>query len=379
MRIHFVNELAPGEPNEMMTSLVKEVESQCNEAICSRTHGFLRRYRPGGAALLRLGNLVYVWFRAGVEILLRRPAVIVVSSSPPMTQHWVRLVSLPVKSKVVVWLMDYHPEIEARMLERRPWCKWLAGSLRRFDRWVLARCAAVVVLDEAMERAVRSQVDTVRILVHPPWNVQGDRVFTPIMRKDGEADDGKVLRLLHLGNLGAAHDLNHFAEMLREVCIGTEVSLLAIGGSRSANRAFEQLGARTGFSVETHKRQPWEEVLERIRAFEPNLGVVLLRSDSAGLASPSKFATYLKLGIPILYMGPQGTNAHYACMEFGAGVALCDGVVKAAGSRRTANAEVAFDRISLDECRQQTEAAFAWYTGFSAATLARELLAVISR
>lgn len=379
MKIHFINELVPGTSSEMMTALVREFGRGEAGLEFFRTYGFVRRYRPGGFGLLRLCNMAYVWLRSAGTIIRKRPSVIIVSSSPPMTHHWVRLVSLPVKSKVVVWLMDYHPEIEARMLERRPWCKWLAGSLRRFDRWVLARCAAVVVLDEAMERAVRSQVDTVRILVHPPWNVQGDRAFTPIMRKDGEADDGKVLRLLHLGNLGAAHDLEDLAAFVTEIRADIEVRLLAIGGNKRANVAFHRLGARTGFSVETHERQPWEEVLERIRAFEPNLGVVLLRSDSAGLASPSKFATYLKLGIPILYMGPPGTNAHYACMEFGAGVALGDGVVKAAGSRRTANAEVAFDRISLDECRQQTEAAFAWYTGFSAATLAKALLGVIPR
>ena len=38
--------------------------------------------------------------------------------------------------------------------------------------------------------------------------------------------------------------------------------------------------------------------------------------------SPSKFSGYLSFGLPILNIGPSGTNADYACSNFKAGVSL---------------------------------------------------------
>lgn len=42
----------------------------------------------------------------------------------------------------------------------------------------------------------------------------------------------------------------------------------------------------------------------------------------AGVLSPSKFSGYLSFGLPILNIGPSGTNADYACSNFKAGVSL---------------------------------------------------------
>ena len=45
-----------------------------------------------------------------------------------------------------------------------------------------------------------------------------------------------------------------------------------------------------------------------------------MRQDLVGCLSPSKFVSYLEAGIPLLYVGPEQTNAWSICTEFDAGV-----------------------------------------------------------
>ena len=53
-----------------------------------------------------------------------------------------------------------------------------------------------------------------------------------------------------------------------------------------------------------------------------HFGIVILSDMQSGTVSPSKFSGYVSFGLPIIYFGPEGTNACDVCAEYGAGIAM---------------------------------------------------------
>jgi glycosyltransferase involved in cell wall biosynthesis len=90
--------------------------------------------------------------------------------------------------------------------------------------------------------------------------------------------------------------------------------------------------------------------------------LVTLREDMLGLMGPSKMHACLAMGLPILYVGPQGSNVDEAVRRFGCGISLRNGDAAglAASVRRlrdspasraemARNARLAFEQAFSDE------------------------------
>jgi hypothetical protein len=230
--------------------------------------------------------------------------------------------------KVYVWMMDYHPEIEARALERIPGLRWLAGVLRLIDRVLLSRVSGVVTLDEAMAGTIRSRCASLEVKVHPPWSKQGGGSYQPVTLNHGRKD----FRVAYVGNLGAAHGLEDLERLLAEMHTGS-LHLLIVGGNSGGLRRWRAMAQRLGASIEHTDRLSWDDLHKRLNDFRPNYALVLMDGSKAGLLSPSKYASYIRLGLPVLYLGPRGTNADRVCRETGAGVAATREEIAQDGAR----------------------------------------------
>jgi hypothetical protein len=215
--------------------------------------------------------------------------------------------------------MDYHPEIEARMLERHG-VAFCASLLRRIDRASMNRFEAVIVLDRAMATIAESRAGTNPVMVHPTWGERPHAGPTPLEYTPGE--DRETLRLAYSGNLGKAHDLGTFELLLRVLARRLTVELYVVGASREGNEQFQRIGAELGVKVTTHERVPFPKLRDLYNRWHIDAGLVLLSEGSAGLLSPSKFSGYIDFGVPIIYIGPSGTNTQEACTRFKAGFAL---------------------------------------------------------
>jgi hypothetical protein len=315
-RVLFIFEYAQPADDWMMASLVESLDAARPGLKPTFVHGFFGVYKPGGLNLRRLANLAWVYLQTAVLLPSRRYDAVLVRSTPPgiqiWTEWWARLRGVP----VLCWLMDYHPEIEARQLERRGFLG-LARLLRRIDSASMRRFAAVVVLDRAMARVAQSQAADVKVIEHPTWGPKGNQE-RPSLGYIPRNGDGP-LRLAYSGNLGAAHDLSALGALLAELAERGPVELFVIGASAQGNERFQGIGASWGIKVTTRARVPFGLLLDCYNEWHIDAGVVLMSEESSGLLSPSKFSGYIQFGLPLVYVGPPETNAHLVCSQFNGG------------------------------------------------------------
>ena len=72
-----------------------------------------------------------------------------------------------------------------------------------------------------------------------------------------------------------------------------------------------------GYGLATGKKEDLPGVL-----VSGHCALVTLREDMLGVMSPSKMHACLAMGLPILYVGPQGSNVDQAVQRFGCGISL---------------------------------------------------------
>jgi hypothetical protein len=307
--------------------------------------GFLRRYRYGGLRPSRILNYGVVYARSVACLLRHRPKLVIVDTSPPLIHLWMAFLGRLFHIKVYAWVMDYHPEIEARALERIPGLRRLARVLRLIDRTLLGGLSGVITLDGVMATTIRSRCAGLDVKVHPPWSKQGSGSYQPVTLNRGTED----FRIAYVGNLGAAHGLDHLEKLLMEVH-PRYLYLLIVGGNRAGLQRWMAMGRRLGAHIEHTGRLPWEDLRCRLEEFRPNYALVLMDEGKAGLLSPSKYTSYLRLGLPVLYLGPRGTNADVVCRVAGAGLAATEAEIAENG------AEIARSLLDLTALEQRQSA-----------------------
>jgi len=366
VHVVFVAEYGAAGRDGMTESLMDAIQELRPEWRITSLHGFLRTYRPGGLRPARLLNLIYLYLRVVVFLIVRCPDVIVAATTPPFLQIWAALLGSMFKTKVVVWLLDYHPEMEARWLERHR-LGWIATLLRRIDRIALKGTCLVVGLDDAMVDAVRERCPGVAAVAHPTWNLAAEG----FAMQDSDDVPASELRLAYIGNLGIPHDLHALERFCRTAAKTRRVRLLAVGCSVAGTSRLGRLCQAAGCEFSTLPRCTQQAVASHVESFKPHFGIVLLRDDYAGLASPSKFMAYLRLGHPLLYIGPRGTNADIVCRRFGGGLAVTNTVSSEDVS--TACFELA-DPRRFAELRAGVRDALAYFAGKDQHTLAQLLV-----
>jgi len=355
MTIVVISEFAGSTFDGVVSSVFAELARRYPSSRVLFVAGFLKRYRYGGLRLSRLANYAAVYAKSLACYLRYRPDVVLVDTTPPLIQLWAAFLGRIFKAKVYVWLMDYHPEIEARYCEAVPGFRWFSRVLRKLDASLLATVSGVATLDEAMADIVRVRCPSVEVKVHPVWSKQGTGHYEPITLNHDESE----LRLAYVGNLGSAHGLADVETLLAGLQSRRVVKLMIVGGNAAGLGRWKEMAHRLGAEVRHADRLPWNALRERLNDFRPDYGVVLMDEDKRGLLSPSKYATYVQLGLPILYAGPRRTNADMACRVTGAGfavshdeilqdlAAVLQGVLQAASqpTRQTAT-RVAYDSLS---------------------------------
>jgi hypothetical protein len=357
-----------GEPDHMMHSLLENLRSMVPGLRVTLISGVFKKYRPGGLRPGRLLNLACVYLKVAVHLLFNRPDAVIVQSAPPGIQLWTVAWAAFGKAPVCCWLMDYHPEFEARALERLGH-RGLARPLRALDALLMPRFAAIITLDPAMTALVRSRAKDAFVLEHPTWVADSTAGVWRVSYSPGGG--GGPLRLAYSGNLGKAHDLRLLRRLLEAVGRRRTVRLFAIGGSKEGEFRFRELCSDIGVAIEFIPRVPqFSDLRGLYERLKIDAGIVVLSEESAGLVSPSKFAGYINFGLPVVYLGPPGTNVATVCRRFQGGFWL-----------RADSSSVEMDAVAtglLDERQMAAAAAGAHsaakhFAGFSGRSLAGAL------
>lgn len=316
MRVAFVYEFGGRTDDWMTNSLIESLQRFRPDLAVHFVYGVFGNYQPGGFRPQRIANLVWVYCAVTWEMVVRRPSFVFVRTTPPCAQLWVAFLGALLRIPTGCWMMDYHPEIEARFLERKK-LGWIAGLLRSIDAVLLRRFSVIVALDHAIADVCRQRAPKVPIIVHPTWGADASEAYLPYQHQPGKHQG--LRRLVYAGNLGVTHDVGVLAVLLKTLRAGGEVELEVIGASKGAERTLTSLGTIANVVVKTHPRLPFSQLRGAFERLQVDLGVVLLADESTGLVSPSKFAAYLKFGVPMVYIGQANTNSHEIVTRFGAG------------------------------------------------------------
>ena len=286
----------------------------------------------GRASIVRrlLGYVTYLVGTAVRILLLPAQDVIVAMTTPPFVATLAVLhKALHPRTRVVLWSMDCYPDAAERFDELRHG-GIVSRALRALNRALFRRMDHVVALDGAMAGLLaqyRAAPGRPAITVVPNW--ERASLFPPPSEApprwpgwDDLPTEGRAV-VVYLGNLGVGHRFDTVVEAAS--VLGDEVLFVFIGGGARRDeleRAVEDHGLT---NVVLHDYVPKEETAAVMAGADAAL--ITLDQRALGIMSPSKLHANLAAGLPVLYVGPQGSNVDEAVERFDCGASLREGDV----------------------------------------------------
>jgi len=267
--------------------------------------------RVGGGTLHRVGvwsryrSYLSFWVTASLRcLMLSSHDVVVPLTTPPLlsclasTLKWVK------GSRMICWCMDVYPDLGV-----------LLGALRkggvtfrildRLSRWSMRRADCVVALGVHMADKVAAKgLPRERIRVLPVWeNVKEDASGNWAEAFRGEHDLDRQFVVLYSGNMGVAHEFDAVVQAADILQDAPEIVFLMIGGGPRRGEVESQVRERGLSNVRFLPYQPREALQQSLAAGDVHL--VTLRAGFEGLLVPSKFVGALRVGRPLVFVGPK--------------------------------------------------------------------------
>jgi hypothetical protein len=160
--------------------------------------------------------------------------------------------------------------------------------------------------------------------------------------------------ILYLGNTGVGHRFDTVLAAAER--LGDEVIFLFVGGGERWAELETEVAARGLVNVVFRAYVPKADTPAVMAGAD--LALITLHERSLGVMSPSKLHANLAAGLPVIYVGPAGSNVDEAIVRFDAGRSLregdVDGVVQAVRDLRAdrdaaARARAAFESAYCDD------------------------------
>ncbi|MGK2949653.1 MAG: glycosyltransferase family 4 protein [Acidimicrobiales bacterium] len=356
MRLTIVNQFyAPdiSPTAQLAASLAEHRAEQGDEVtIVTGRAGYLERYAPpapvrtgprlhlrriwtphlGKSSLWRrlLGYLTFTIGGTARLVTLPRQDVIVAMTTPPLIVVAAILHRLiHRRARVVLWSMDCYPDAAERFGELRPG-SLLSRTLRTVNRWALRRIDHVVALDGAMVDLLRTYATHPEpaFSVIPNWEraeqfpLPGAEV-EPWPGYDGLPTEGRTV-VVYLGNTGVGHRFDTVLDAAEQ--LGDEALFLFVGGGARWTELQDEVRRRQLGNVALRGYVPKEDTPGVMAGADGAL--ITLDDRSLGVMSPSKLHANLAAGLPVVYVGPTGSNVDEAIAAHGCGRSLRHGDVE---------------------------------------------------
>ena len=262
-------------------------------------------------------------------VALPRQDVIVAMTTPPFVVLGALLHRvLHPRTRVVLWSMDCYPDAAERFGELRPGGP-VSRVLRAVNRMAFRHLDHVVSLDGAMQDLLLSQYAAApgrpAHTIIPNWERMSWFPVADVEPWKGYADlpvEGRTV-VLYLGNTGVGHRFDTVLEAGAR--LGDEVLFLFIGGGARWDELADAARERRLTNVVFRGYVPKDETAAVMAGADGAL--ITLDERSLGVMSPSKLHANLAAGLPILYVGPEGSNVDEAMTATGCGHSLREGDV----------------------------------------------------
>lgn len=347
--------------------------------------------RFGKARLLGrlLDYLAYYLLAAWTMLRLPRQDVVISLTTPPFIVAAALLHRLLHRgSRVLLWNMDCYPEAPERAgLIREGGL--LSRLLRAFNGCLMRSVDQIVCLDGAMQDLLQANYGhgvTLPVEIIPNWEPLA--LFPGSQVPDrSQRDPSRPLVVLYQGNAGVGHEFDTVV-----ACAGRlrdqPVLFRFVGGGRWWPWLEQQQGRADlpGWQVQPYIPKDQTPAL----LADADVALITLRDSSQGVMSPSKLHSNLAAGLPVVSIGPTGSNIDEALTRFGCGASLRNGDVD--GAERFLRSLITSPELRLElgrrarlafeqaYCDQQTLPAFSRLIArVACAPAVRPLEAVASR
>lgn len=272
---------------------------------------------------------------AAWQMMQLPPQDVVISLTTPPYIAWVGVLHrlLHSHSRLILWNMDCYPDATERAGVFKKGGV-IARWMHRLNRALFRRLDHLICLDHAMADLLLDQYApmnrTLPMTVIPNWEKAS--FFAPSAIKlppwDGAQHPplaGKFI-VLYLGNAGFGHRFDTILQAARQLK-DRGVVFLFVGGGKAWD-GLKEIRDREGLdNLILHGYvQQKQETIQIMAAAD--CALISLRQDMAGVMSPSKLHANLAMGLPILYVGPTGSNVDEAISRFGCGLSVREGDVE---------------------------------------------------
>jgi glycosyltransferase involved in cell wall biosynthesis len=287
----------------------------------------LGRARTAGRLL---DYLVFGALATARAAVLRRHDVVISMTTPPfLVLGAVAHRLLHPGSRVVLWSMDCYPDAAERFGTMRP-----GGIPSRFfralKRWAFRRVDHLVALDCAMRDllllAYAPEDRDLPATVIPNWE-RADLFPAEPPPRWAAYDDEPDLRgrfvVVYLGNAGMGHDFGTVVDAAGRLADDGVAFLFIGGGIRTPDLERARAGGATNIVLRGYV--PKEETPSVMAG--AGAALIALDDDALGVMSPSKLHGYLGMALPVLYVGPEGSNVSDALAQHGCGIEVRQGDV----------------------------------------------------
>ncbi len=219
---------------------------------------------------------------------------------------------------------DVYPEIAVRAGMLRD--GFIASALGSIARWSLQRIFGLVVLGRCMEQHLLSAGLASQKMTRIPNWADGMQIQS-IHRADNDFLERHDLKgrfiIMYSGNLGAVHEFTTIMEMIRRTQSYLDIYFCFVGD-----------GQQKRSLLQTAQQENWQRVLflpyevkERVRfsLSAADVHLVSLRSEMVGLSVPSKVYGIMAAGRPVIFIGPEQSEAAVVIREAGCGYVIKPG------------------------------------------------------
>lgn len=286
---------------------------------------------PGLSFKRTLFSTFFEWLCLLIRgIFTKKHDYIVTMTDPPMVILIGQLLSKLKKSKHVHWCHDLYPDLLPVLGVKTP--HFLFSFLKKMNRQALQSCERVIVIGRCMAGKIRQYgIDGQKITFIPNWanielfkttRTKPDTALKDLEKKDKEKplikDETMKFRVLYAGTIGRAHPIEPILKAAEKLSkTNPEIEFVFIGDSDSHAALAEDRNKRGLENVKFLPFQPARKLKELMRSGDIHLAT--MRHEAMGMLVPCKIYSAFGAGRPIIFLGPEDSEAAITIKEYNAG------------------------------------------------------------
>ena len=271
-----------------------------------------------GAKWRRAADFASFIFLCCVRLLrLPRPDVVVALTSPPLISFIGAGYARLKRCRFVYWVMDLNPD-EALAAGWLRAGTFVTRMLDRMSRFSLRRAHRIIALDRFMQARIAGKgIAPEKISVLPPWSHDATVKFDAAGRAAFRSEQGVADKfvVMYSGNHSPCHPLDTLMAAARGLAGDNRFVFLFVGGGSELPRVKRFAQDHQLLNIRCLPYQPLSQLSASLSAAD--LQVVVMGEGFVGTIHPCKIYNALKVGAPVLTVGPRPSHLTEILAELG--------------------------------------------------------------